>query len=79
MRGLKVRCCVVSHYSQHRGDGALPWGKDGTRDKDFHVWPHGFRKYRRKDRYDTDELSRQSEHRDPFVIEARCAFTACRF
>ena len=41
MRGLNVRCCVVSHYLQHRNDGPLPRGKDGARDKDFHLWPHG--------------------------------------
>ena len=70
MIGLNVRCCVVSHDSQHRCDGPPSWSKDGARDEDFHVLPHGFRKYRRKDRYDTDELSRQSEHRYPFVVDA---------
>jgi hypothetical protein len=70
MIGLNVRCCVMSHDSQHRGDGPLPWGKDGARDADVHVLPHGFRTYRRKDRYDTDELRRQREQRYPCVVDA---------
>ncbi len=60
----------MSHDPQHRGDGPLPWGKDGAHDEDVHVLLHGCRTYRRKDRDDPDELSRQSEQRDPFVVDA---------
>ena len=41
--------------------------------------PHRFGKDRRKDCNDTDEWGRQREHRQPFIAEEWCAFTAYRF
>src|SRR5215469_148925 len=70
MIGLKVFVLGFTHNAQAGRDGALASGHNSASQKQFKMVEDGLGKKRGEYYNDIEQIGRQSEHRNPFLVES---------